>query len=52
VQHAVDPQANSQSVLVRVKVHVGRVELEGPLEQEIDEGSGTDNVNKLSQFFL
>ena len=52
VQEAVDAEPHSQSRIARVEVDVGRLQLKGPLEQQIDKRSRSDDVDQLPKFFL
>ena len=52
MQHAVDAQPDRHSVCDRVEMNVGRPDFESPLQQQVDERSGADDVDQFPQLFL
>ena len=52
VQKPVDPQPHPQARFGRVEMDVGRLQLKGPLEQEIDKRSRSDDIDQLPKLFL
>jgi hypothetical protein len=52
MQQAVDTETHAEPRFGRIEVNVGRLELEGSLEQQIDERPRSDDVDELSELFL
>jgi hypothetical protein len=52
VEQSIDPQPDAEARFARIEVDVGRLELEGSLEQQVDERPGADNIDQFPQLFL
>ena len=52
VQHAVDAEPNSQTVLIRVDMNIGRVELKRSFEEQVNQRRRSDHIDQFPQLFL
>ena len=52
VQHAVHAQTDVQPVRPGIEMDVGRADLEGPFEQQIDKRGRADDVRQFAQLLL
>jgi hypothetical protein len=52
MQKAVDTETDPQPRFGRIEVNVSRLELEGPLKQQVNQRARSDDVNELSKLFL